>query len=82
MDEKDEVKAFTIQLSIRCEEDINLKEKLKESAKRNDRSLNMQVLHFLKEGLLFDEKFHSLSEDEKLVILQTVRELTEKFSTN
>ena len=78
---KDDIGFFTIQLSIRCEKDFRLKEKLKESAKRNDRSLNMQVLHLLKEGLLFDEKFHSLSENEKLVILQTVRELTEKFSS-
>lgn len=71
-----------LQMSVRFHEHPELAERLEAIAKRNKRSLNMQVLKFIEEGLFFDEKYHSLSEDEKLVILQTVRELTEKFSTN
>ena len=70
------------QLSIRFFKRPELEERLKVSAERNGRSVNMQVLKFIEEGLLFDEKFHSLSKNEKLVIVQTVRELTEKFSTS
>ena len=69
------------QLSLRFHDHPELAKRLETVAKKNKRSLNMQVLKFIEEGLLFDEKFHSLSENEKLVILQTVRELTEKFSS-
>ena len=58
----------------------NLGERLKESARQNKRSINQQVQYLLEEALLFDEKFHSLPDDQRLLILKTARDMIEKMA--
>ncbi len=66
------------QILIKCDE--ALKERLAKSAEKNKRSVNKQAQHLLEEALLFDEKFHSLLDDQKFLVLKTVRDIIEKLS--
>jgi len=60
-------------ITIDCAKELNLRERLKLSAKRNKRSLNKQVEFALEEFLRFDE----MSEQERFAIEKLKWELLE-----
>ena len=60
-------------ITIDCAKELNLRERLRASAKRNKRSLNKQAEFALEEFLKFDE----MSEQEELAIEKLKRELLE-----
>jgi len=72
------MEAKRIQILIKCNE--TLKERLEKSADRNNRSLNKQVQHLLQEALLFDERFHALSEEQQLTVLKIMRDTVDKLT--
>jgi len=65
-------------LTIRYDDEFA--QQLRESSQRNGRSINQQVLFFLRESLLFDEEFHSLPKEKKLLVLQATREIIKKLN--
>jgi hypothetical protein len=62
-------------ITIDCAKELNLRERLKASAKRHKRSLNKQVEFILEEFLKFDE----MSEEQRLALEKIKREIVERM---